>query len=396
MSSFETTAERVTKAGAPTDQALPGLAVMVADDTGAIRYSKAFGSSSKGPVTVDSTFWIASCTKLLTTVAVLQCVERGLLNLDDPVESLLPELANLDILYGFDENTGAPLLKKAKNKITMRHLLTHSSGLGYDMMHPDLIRWRKFHGQEQTSRPDLTIAECAYPLLFEPGEGFVYGVSIDWAGRAVERLNNNIRLGEYFQKHIWEPLGMWRSTFTPSEHPVVRENLIDMVLRTPDGLQPIPHPLGATPPVDEAGGAGMFSSVSDYIKVLVSLLKNDGKLLKPESVDQMFQPQLPDPKYLHEVLQHPDINRGMTMGIQAGKQWNWGLGGLLAMEETPGRRSKGTLSWSGMPNPAWWIDRTRKTCGMMGIQLLPFFDHAAISLYGELEALAWEKFSTTA
>lgn len=97
----------------------------------------------------------------------------------------------------------------------------------------------------------------------------------------------------------------------------------------------------------------MFSSASDYVKVLVSLLKNDGKLLKPESVKQMFEPQLPDAKYIHEVLADPEVNRGMTLGSEMGKQWNWGLGGILAMEDTPGRRSKGTLTWSGMPNLAW-------------------------------------------
>src|SRR5436190_10825399 len=93
-------------------------------------------------MTVDTTMWIASCTKLMTVIAVLQCVEKKLLELDEPVWRFLPELADPDILYGFVEETGEPQFRKAKNKITMRHLLTHSSGLGYDTLTPALIKWR--------------------------------------------------------------------------------------------------------------------------------------------------------------------------------------------------------------------------------------------------------------
>jgi CubicO group peptidase (beta-lactamase class C family) len=92
-------------------------------------------------MTVDTTMWIASCTKLMTTIAVLQCVEKGLLDLDEHVGRFLPELADPDLLYGFDEETGELLLTKAKNKITMRNLLTHSSGIGYELFTPALLRW---------------------------------------------------------------------------------------------------------------------------------------------------------------------------------------------------------------------------------------------------------------
>lgn len=109
--------------------------------------------------------WFASCTKLLTTVAVLQCVEKGLLNLDEPIGPILPEFANPDIIYGIDETTGAPLLKKAKNKFTMRHLLTHSSGMTYDVMNPNLMKMKEYYGQEPATRASPIIVRSSLPLL---------------------------------------------------------------------------------------------------------------------------------------------------------------------------------------------------------------------------------------
>jgi CubicO group peptidase (beta-lactamase class C family) len=98
--------------------------------------------------------WIASCTKLLATIAVLQCVEKGLLTLDEPVGRVLPELAEPDLLYGFDEASNKPLIRKAKNKITMRQLLTHSSGLAYEWMHPALAKMNEALGKKQGAKAD--------------------------------------------------------------------------------------------------------------------------------------------------------------------------------------------------------------------------------------------------
>lgn len=149
---------------------LAGAFLLTPRVAGAIRYSNAFGSTANGPVTVDSTMWIASCTKLVTTVAVLQCVEKGLIKLDDPVAPLLPELADPDVLYGFDENTNAPLMRKAKNKITMRQLLTHSSGLAHDSFHPLLIKWRESLGQEFATGPDIKLVRQSRVAVNSPSE----------------------------------------------------------------------------------------------------------------------------------------------------------------------------------------------------------------------------------
>ena len=197
-------------------------------------------------------------------------------------------------------------------------------------------------------------SKLVYPLTFEPGEGFAYGVGIDWAGRAVERVNGNIRLGEYMKKHIWGPLGMTKTTFRLDEHEEVRKSLAKMSFKLPDGkLMPSPHPGWPQKPVDDIGGAGSYSCASDYIKVLISILRNDGKLLRAETVDTMFQPHLEDRSHLRRVLSFPEIYAGFSGGLPAGKELDWGLGGALALEEAAGQRSKGTLNWSGLPNLNW-------------------------------------------
>lgn len=118
---------------------------------GNIRYSNAFGSTPTGPVTVDTTMWIASCTKLMTTIAVLQCVEKGLIDLDENIGRILTEFTEPDLLYAFDEKTDEPQMRKAKKKITMRRLLTHSSGLGYDAFEPMLMQLQQSRKQPPAS-----------------------------------------------------------------------------------------------------------------------------------------------------------------------------------------------------------------------------------------------------
>jgi CubicO group peptidase (beta-lactamase class C family) len=121
---------------------------------GELQYVNATGAIVAEPgapaLKSDSTFWIASCTKLMTTVAALQCVEKGLFTLDEDVTRILPEWKDADILTGFDDE-GKPKLVKAKNTITLRKLLSHSSGMGYDLMDPNLIKWRETRGEPQKS-----------------------------------------------------------------------------------------------------------------------------------------------------------------------------------------------------------------------------------------------------
>ncbi|KEF56667.1 beta-lactamase [Exophiala aquamarina CBS 119918] len=380
MSSFKYTLEAVT---APGSNQIPGAVVIAADRSGDIIDLQAVGVTSvdpinRRPMTEDTTFWIASCTKLITTVAALQCVERGQLALDEDVSTILHELNSPDVLVGFDAQSGEPTLRKSQERITLRQLLTHSSGNMNDLLSPEIKKWRPWQKPALNDDDGEIVKRFLTPLLFEPGHGWVYGGGLDWAGRMVERVNGGIRLGDYFKKHIFEPLGMRSTGFRPSENESIRESLSATTVRTPTG-----ELVGATPfppanPKDDLGGGGLYTAPKDYIKVLIALLQNKGTLLKPETVDMMFAPQLPDSKYLEAVV-NPERGVMYRSGVDS-RQWNFGLGGILNMEDVEGVCKKGTMTWGGLPNLFWWIDRTAGTCGMYASQLLPPSDATSMQI----------------
>ncbi|KAI9737287.1 MAG: hypothetical protein M1818_005820 [Claussenomyces sp. TS43310] len=391
MSSFEEEFRTATTAG--PGQITPGAVAIAADKTGKIHTLLSSGSTSttkdSRPITPDSTFWIASCTKLVTAIAIMQCVERGLVNLDDDISAHLPEWSHAEILTGFDESTGEPLLKETTKKITVRQLMTHSSGIGYDFISPDLKKWREWNKIDSSKVGAGNIPLVVkMPLLFEPGQGWTYGHGIDWAGQIVERVNGNIPLGDYMKTHIWEPLGLKMTTFQPSQHQAVLDALCSMTLKTPTGELISTSEFTNHNSQDAQGGGALYSTPSEYIKILVALLKNDGTLLKPETVNIIFESQIPDDKYLIELATESPSALLYTNGISKSqcKRWNYGLGGILNKEAVAGVANEGAMSWGGLPNLYWWIDPKGGHCGLYASQLVPPMDMDSIAL-----ALAFRK-----
>ena len=189
--------------GAAASKEVPGIVAMAATDGGEL-YECAFGlrDLAEGPaMTRDTVFRIASMTKAVTSVAAMQLVEQGRLQLDDPVGAILPELAAPQVLDGFDES-GAPRLRPAKGPISLRRLLTHTAGFGYEMLNADLIRYVGATGMPSTSTGRL--AALRLPLLFDPGERWEYGINIDWVGRAVEAVTGK-SLDAYFARAYLPP-----------------------------------------------------------------------------------------------------------------------------------------------------------------------------------------------
>jgi len=301
--------------------------------------------------------WIASCTKLMTCIAAMQCVERGLLHLDADVTDILPELKDLNLLTGFHPETGKPLLQKPTKTMTLRMLLTHSSGMSYDVFNPVLQKYRAAMGQKVA--PGVTIAErydC--PLVYEPGTAWGYSPSIDWAGKMVERVNNNISLQDYMIQHIWEPLGIKDMIFHLRDREDLRKRLADMSMRDPSGSGKaiyIPNHAGFTADVQDAmGGGGAFASPREYFKILQAVLADNGKLLKPESIDEFFKPHLSaeSQQALMKLLEDPVLNLQLG-GVPLGTKKDWSLAGILVMEDLPDFYKKGTVIWGGLPNLAW-------------------------------------------
>lgn len=189
--------------------------------------------------------------------------------------------------------------------------------------------------------------------MYEPGEGWSYGSSLDVVARMIEHVTGFGRLGNYMSENIWKPLGMSATTFRPATRPDLR--VVPLTIRLPsqqlaDGSNlPFPN----KNPEQDSGGSGIFSSAEDYLKLLKSLLMNDGNLLRFETVESMFKPQLENDKPVNEAFHNPILAQYLLPGVPNDRQWNWGFGGVIATNGIPGRGKEGTMSWSGISNPQW-------------------------------------------
>lgn len=342
------------------------------------------------PVHPTNTFAIASCTKLVTSIAALQCVERGQVSLDEPVFKWLPELEDLPLIKGTPKNFR---FEDRKGPITLRHLLTHRSGLGYDSLHPLLIAWRESHGEEPKASKAPITEGFATPLLFEPGQGWQYGSNLDWAGLLIARMNNTT-LEEYFQKHIFGPLEMDHTTFHLEQRRDMRRQLVKVYKRKITGGLQQTDPPYPVPPADENGGNGLFSSPYDFTKVLADIIGDSPKLLKRETVDQMFAPQLDEHSAAYQgLMDSHGVFSGMTAALAAGKV-NHGLGGLLVMEDLEGiGETNKTLVWGGLCNWVWFMNRELGFAALYASHMLPPAEKESANLEAAFIGEMFRRFS---
>jgi CubicO group peptidase (beta-lactamase class C family) len=351
---------------------LPGVSVaaLMPDGTVVEAAAGARGLDNPAPMTSDTVFWIASFTKAVTTVAVLQLVEAGRIGLDDPVGPWLPGLANPMVLKGFDD-AGAPVLANAEGPITVRHLLAHTSGLAYDFCHAELARY----SAAQTERGG------PIPLMFEPGTAWAYGVGLDWAGELVAAVSGET-LDMYLLEHVFGPLGMTETGFAAT--PAQAGRLASMHGRGEGGaLGAMPFPLPA-PPYHGMGGGGLFSTAGDYLKFLRTILGGGAPILSEAGVDAM---SAGDQWEGEEVGVLPGVNPRLCAGFDPfpGKTKRWGLGFVINPEPGPHGRSAGSLAWAGLGNCYYWADPARRVAGVWLSQLLPFGDPVALEAFGEFE-----------
>ena len=271
-----------------------------------------------------------------------------------------------------------------------RHLLTHSSGLTYDAAHPDLIKIRQKRG-EVPGTGDTVETRFTYPLVFEPGTSFLYGPSIDWAGKLIERVTKQT-LEEHMKKHIFEPLGTTTITFFPYANPALKDKVPALTTRNPEGTLVLhTEPFINTGSKDCFGGHGAYATMQDYLKIQRSLLANDGKLLKPETVETMFTPQLsPESKAGLKAWRKSPYGAFAIGENDPGIEADWGLGGILFLEDDRGRRKKGTLNWGGVSNTFWLIDREADLAVTFGTQVLPPGDKATGETITEVEVGVYE------
>ena len=352
---------------------LPGVAAAAATADGVI-FEGGFGTRGLGsdaPMTADTVVWIASMTKAITATCAMQQVERGRLTLDGEVAAVLPELGRVRVLEGFDAQ-GQPLLRAPRRPITLRHLLTHTAGFGYDMWSNDLVRY-----QEATGTPGIISCQNAAlttPLLFDPGERWNYGISIDWAGRAVEAVSGQT-LERYMQENVLGPLGMTDTAFRIGD--AQQQRLSKMHARTPEGLAAIEFMVPQEPEF-HMGGGGLYGTVRDYLKFTQMILHggrfNGAQVLRPETVAQMAR------NAMGETVCQPMLTAipGATNDVPFLDGMKWGLSFVINPDPLPTGRAAGSLAWAGLANSYYWIDPARKVTGVFATQVLPFFDAKAV------------------
>jgi CubicO group peptidase (beta-lactamase class C family) len=332
------------------------------------------GVDNPHPMTPDTLFSIASCTKAITSVAALQLVERGLVELDAPVGERLPALAAPRVLTGFDA-AGAPITRPATRPITLRHLLTHTSGLAYDFCCADLATCLAASGGSLMSGADPDI-----PLMFEPGEAWQYGIGIDWAGRLIEAVTGK-GLDAWCAEHIFAPLGMADTTFFPDAAQSARKASVHQ--RGPDGAF-VAIPFGMPPtPHFMMGGAGLYGTADDYLTFLGAILAGGAPLLKPETYALMMDNHVGDLDAGILKTAQPAMSRDFEP--LAGLTRRHGLAGLLNLDPVPGGRSAGALAWAGIANCYYWADPAAGAAGVVFAQLLPFADPDILATFDEVE-----------
>jgi CubicO group peptidase (beta-lactamase class C family) len=356
---------------------IPGVVAMAANEASVV-YQGAFGlrnMSTAVPMSSDTVFRIASMVKLLTSVAALQLVEQGKLKLDEPAANIDPTLASPQLLTGFDAK-GIPQLRSAHNPLTLRNLLTHTSGFSYPLWDPNAVRYLK----AARGKPHLP----RRPLMFEPGSRWAYGGSLDNVGRLVE-IASGQSLDRYFGDHITGPLGMNDTGFTITEKQRARQASLH-VREASEKLQPQPFEK-LVAPTAFSGGGGIYSTVPDYLTLLQALL-NGGSLrgisiLRPESVAAMAANQIGNLEIGVMRTTNPALSNDVD--LFPGVRLRWGLGHMINAGPVTDCRKAGSLTWAGLFNTYYWIDPTARIAGVIMMQILPFVDKQALVAYRQFE-----------
>lgn len=307
---------------------------------------------------------------------MLQLVERGVLSYDDPavVEKYAPELWKQEVLLAFED--GEATFEPRRGPLTLRHLLTHTSGLSYGFMNPMLLAYNEAHGLGKSYGG--TAADLAQPLVFQPGERFGYGIGIDWAGIIVERASGQT-LQEYFTQHIWRPLGITDMTFF--NEPGVLDRYQRVCTRTPGGdlvLTEPRRPLTGDPG-QLSGGGGLWGTNRAYLRFLQGLLASQrpGGIISPESFALLFEDALPPrgSSTAHANLARM-VGSGTTNMVDPALCENdgQGLAHSVALcvntrDSASGRRA-GSGTWGGIATTEFWIDPAAGIAACGGTQFL--------------------------
>src|SRR5882672_9159729 len=375
--------------GAVERKDVPGVMALVTDRQ-RVLYQGAFGVADVATgraLASDALFRIASMTKAITSAAAMQLIEQGRFGLDDPAEKYLPQFAGLKVIESFDPATGTYKVRPVSRPPTVRHVLTHTSGLGYPFTSATLRDFKPRPGEQYP---------FGGPLLFDPGERWHYGTSTDVVGALVEKISGQ-KLEDYFRQHIFNPLKMADTSYNVPQEKGAR--LVAAQQRDGarmDGAIVRQSPQPGLAIAEPVGGGGLASTADDYGR-FVRMLLNGGELdgvrvLKSETVALMGQNAIGN-------VSVPALKTAMPRSADftfiADGRDKWGLGFLITVDHVPGKRSAGSLSWGGINNTYYWIDPGRGIAGVIMMQYLPFADAKALAVYDAFERGAYQLVSAT-
>ena len=356
--------------GAVEATKIPGVVAMVADGR-QVLYAGAFGEQNVAQhraMAVDSIFRIASMTKPVTSVAVMMLVEQGDVALDDPIASYLPAFEAQQVVDTFNAADKSYTTRAAATPMTVRHLLTHTSGLGYTFSSPLLA-------QMVGNTPNASAT--AYPLLHDPGSKWTYGESTRVLGTLVEEVSGK-PLDRFLAERIFEPLGMSDTFYVV---PAPKNGRVVTVHRTTaEGLVEAPNPESISAPV--FGDGGLHSTAADYVKFMQMLLNggrapNGTRLLKEETVKLIDRNHTGAVRVELQPTTNEAVSKPFPLG--AGRD-TYGLGFQITGEpRDPGARAPGSMAWAGIFNTEFWIDPASGVCAVLLMQYLPFYDPDAIA-----------------
>jgi methyl acetate hydrolase len=360
----------------------PGVVALVVDRERVLYEGAAGRLDAKNNVAMprDAIFQIASMTKPVTSVAIMMLVEHGRLRLDDSVSNYLDGFDRLQVITRFNEADGTCETRPAKRPMTIRHLLTHTSGIGYAFSSPIVARLQR--GAQKS--------EWELPLLHDPGDRWTYGASTRVLGLIVEKLTGS-SLEAHYQERIFKPLGMVDTSYAVA--PDKQSRVPATHIRVDGMLQEQPRtPLPGTPAPPFRGDGGLYSTVHDYGRFMQMLL-NGGRfgpvrLLSERSVRMMGENHIGSIFVEEQPAADPLRTKPFPLGAGRDK---FGLGFQIAAKEerSAGFRSAGSLSWAGIFNTEFWIDPERHIGGVQMMQMLPFYDDGAIRTLRDFEGLVY-------
>jgi methyl acetate hydrolase len=383
-STIATSALQQVLNNAVSSNQMPFAVGMTANAAGTT-FAGAAGDAAPGLMaSTDTVFRIFSMTKSVGSTAAMILIDQGKLDFDTPVQSILPEFADMRVLEGWDGDK--PKLRAPKTQCTVRHLATHTSGLEYEF-------WRSETGEfmEKTNHPSIlsgTKASMFYPMLTDPGTRWGYGVSIDWLGLVVEKISG-MRIDAFLKKNILDPLGMTDTDVEIRSH--MKPRLASVKARGPDGnfgdFEIAPP---ANPEVYGMGHA-LYSTPQDYLRFLRMFLNKgalDGnRVLSEKGVERMFENHMGALKFEKMV----SVAQPLTADFDpfGGTTKTHSFGFMRNESDIPGRRRAGSQSWAGVLNTHYWIDPRANLAAVIMTQTLPFVEAPLMAAYDAFEQAAY-------